>query len=137
MSLMPEKFVESQVDEDSSDNYEIRVSRCDRDRVNMHGINGYDANGVNGDWISWHSNREHGMGAVIHCNRVGVDRVNGDSACELCANGVYGYVTGDGVDGALGQCVNKLQECSGHLVVDDRGGCGFRWCAIEIGGCGI
>jgi len=89
---MSDKFVESQVDEDSRDNYEIRVSRCDGDRVNMHGIDGYDANGVNGDRISWHGNCEPG----VWCNRVGVDRVNRDSTCKHGANGVYGHVTGDG-----------------------------------------
>jgi len=85
----------------------------------MHGINKYGANGVNRDWISWHSNREHGTGVV--------SRVNGDSACERGANRVYGHITGGGVDIALGQCVKELQEHSGHLVVDYQG-------VVDLGG---
>jgi len=98
----------------------------------VYGINGCDVNGVNGDRISWHGNREHGVGAVIRCHRVEIGRVNVDSACERGVNRVYGYVTGDGVDGAVGRCLNALRERPKSVeafVVLASG-----WAGLRIGG---
>ena len=83
---------ESQVEKNSSDHHEIQVSRCDRDRVNIHEINGYDVNGVNGNRVSWHGTCRLDVGAVVHCDRVGVDGVgvNWESTCEYNTNRVDG-----------------------------------------------
>ena len=92
----------------------------------MHGINGYDASGVNGDRVSWHGNCEPG----VWCNQVGVDRVKRDSACKRSANRVYGHVAGDRIDGGG----YMVCECHANGVEDGSGAAGHCVCRRGVNG---
>ena len=90
MGLMPEKCGESQVKENNSDGYEVRVSRCGRGGVDVHGFDGCDVEGVNR------------RGASAHC----ADGVNGGIAGDRTdRGGVCGH-------GAGGVGVNRYGACA-------------------------